>query len=108
MHIEDTFHLFDAIWRYIVPICNISDPIPTARGLAPQQLAPSITAQPLVEMAAAALPAGSVALVVTLEIKPDRIEVHAQRICLSAPVLLRAWTAPAAVPAGCRPADWAP
>ena len=56
--------------------------------------APSITAQPLVEMAAAALPAGSVALVVTLEIKPDRIEVHAQRICLSAPVLLRAWTAP--------------
>jgi hypothetical protein len=106
MHIEDTFHLFDAIWRYIVPICNISDPIPTARPRA--TTAPSITAQPLVEMAAAALPAGSVALVVTLEIKPDRIEVHAQRICLSAPVLLRAWTAPAAVPAGCRPADWAP
>jgi hypothetical protein len=87
-------------------MCNISDPIPTARPS--HKPAPSITAQPLVEMAAAALPAGSVALVVTLEIKPDRIEVHAQRICLSAPVLLRAWTAPAAVPAGCRPADWAP
>ena len=59
------------------------------------------------EMAAAALPAGSVALVVTLEIKPDRIEVHAQRICLSAPV------APCVDSARCRSqqvaaASWAP
>ena len=33
------------------------------------------------EMAAAALPAGSVALVVTLEIKADRIEVRNAFVC---------------------------